>query len=88
MAQNVILHVFYYSFILHYLGKRTRPISIPYGGCHWWDLNLHTPTCESLLYHCVMDADMLHVCSLERLRLSMKVNSTISMYICEVSMRA
>ena len=45
----LILHVssFHHSFILHHLESRTRPISTPYDGRCWWDLNLRTPACES-----------------------------------------
>ena len=47
---------FYHSFILHRLGRRTRPIWTPYDGWHRWDSNLRTPACESpalpLCYGC------------------------------------
>ena len=31
---------FKHSFILHRLENRTKPISTPYDGRHWWDSNL------------------------------------------------
>ena len=48
--------LFYHSFILHRLESRTRLILTPHNGWHRWDLNLHTPACESpappLCYGC------------------------------------
>ena len=40
---------FNHSFILHRLGNRTRPISTPYDGRHWWDSNPHTTAWEDKL---------------------------------------
>ena len=40
-------HFFKYSFILHRLENRTKPISTPRDGRRQWDPNLRTSTCES-----------------------------------------
>ena len=46
-----------YHFFLHRLENRMKPISTPYDGRRWWDLNLRTPACKSpalpLCYRCM-----------------------------------
>ena len=41
------LLVFTIHLLLHRFENRTRPISTPYDGRHWWDSNLRTPAFES-----------------------------------------